>query len=199
MKKITIICLTALMALCSLTACGNSNQPANAADSQVSTASDDLESQASEAGAETPNESEAPETSEMTEAEQERVLPEPVYGNTRIRLSWAEDREIIVRLIDNDATADLVSQLPVSLPFEDYRGFQRDAILDLELGDAPSECDIFAGDFAYYAPWSHLTFFCEDFRYNNDLTPLGTIESGFEYLEEIDDGGEVLIEVVDQE
>lgn len=47
--------------------------------------------------------------------------------------------------------------------------------------------------------WSRLTFFCEDFRYSRDLAPLGTIESGLEFLDGIDDGSDVLIDVVEQE
>lgn len=192
MKKIMVMCMAAWMALSGLTACGTTEQaevkevPASAptVETEEPTAETDLQ---------------ATEETDTSEAEKERTFPEPVYGDTCIRLSWGEGKEIIVRLIDNDATADLVSKLPVSLPFEDYRGFQRDAILDLDPGSSPSQCDVFTGDFAYYDPWSHLTFFCEDFGYSRDLTPLGTIEAGLEFLEGINDGSEVLIEVVEQE
>lgn len=193
MKKIMVMCMVTLVILCSLTACGNAKQTEDARDSLASASGEETEEQTTEA------DSQSVEETDTSELEKERTFPEPVYGDTCIRLLWGEDKEIIVRLIDNDATADLVSKLPVSLPFEDYRGFQRDAILDLDPGNAPSQCDVFTGDFAYYDPWSHLTFFCEDFGYSRDLTPLGTIESGLEFLEGIDDGSEVLIEVVEQE
>lgn len=182
MKKLTL-CLAMLLLLCGLTACGSADRPADIpADTQ----------------ADSPNVLSTVVPTKAEVPEKERTFPVPVYGNTRIRLSWGEGKEIVVRLIDNDATADLVSKLPVSLPFEDYRGFQRDAILDLDPGTSPSQCDVFTGDFAYYDPWSHLTFFCEDFGYSRDLTPLGTIESGLEYLESINDGSEVLIELVEE-
>jgi flavodoxin/poly(3-hydroxybutyrate) depolymerase len=178
MKKLSLY-LAVFLLLCCLTACGSADRLADTQVDGLSVLSTVI-----------PSKAEVPE--------KERTFPVPVYGNTRIRLSWGEGKEIVVRLIDNDATADLVSKLPVSLPFEDYRGFQRDAILDLDPGTSPSQCDVFTGDFAYYDPWSHLTFFCEDFGYSRDLTPLGTIESGLEYLESINDGSEVLIELVEE-
>jgi len=175
MRNFMVICKTALVALCGLTACKNLDN-INITNSFVSAFAEESKT-------------------DTLNTEKERVFPEPTYGDTRIKLSWGEENEIIVRLIDNDATADLISKLPVSIPFEDYRGFQRDAILDLDVGNSPSQCDVFTGDFAYYAPWNHLTFFCEDFGYSKDLTPLGTIESGLEYLNGINDGSEILIEV----
>lgn len=42
-----------------------------------------------------------------------------------------------------------------------------------------------------------LTFFYDDFGYAPDLTPLGRIESGLEYLQEIDGGSTVTIELVE--
>lgn len=127
----------------------------------------------------------------------ERTLPEPVYGNNRLRFSW-DGKELIVRLIDNDATADLISMLPLTLPAEEYRGFQKNFTLEdgLDTGSAPGECDVFTGDLAYYAPWRHVTFFYDDFGYAEDLTPLGTVESGLEYLKDIDTGGDVTITLV---
>lgn len=194
MKKIIVMCMVALMALGGLTACGNAEQT-EVKDSLAQAPTEETE----EKSETEETDLQSTEETDTAEPEKERTFPEPVYGDTRIRLSWGEDKKIIVRLIDNDATADLVSKLPVSIPFEDYRGFQRDAILDLDPGSSLSQCDVFTGDFAYYDPWSHLTFFCEDFGYSRDLTPLGTIESGLEFLDGIDDGSDVLIEVVEQE
>ena len=127
-----------------------------------------------------------------------RTLPEPEYGNTRICFSW-EDKEIIVRLIDNEATENLLCRLPLALDFEDYRGRQKTGVIPdgLELGHAPGECDCFVGDMNYYAPWNMLTFFYDDFGYAPDLTPLGMVESGLEYLEEIDGGSTVTISIVE--
>lgn len=197
MKKKIMMYMAVCMVLCGLTACGRTEQ-SEVRDSLVSSAAEGTEEQTEQIQTEE-TDSQSVEEADTAEPEKEHTFPEPVYEDTRIRLSWGEDKEIIARLIDNDATADLVSKLPVSLPFEDYRGFQRDAILDLDPGSSPSQCDVFTGDFAYYDPWSHLTFFCEDFGYSRDLTPLGTIESGLEFLDGIDDGSDVLIEVVEQE
>ena len=65
----------------------------------------------------------------------------------------------------------------------------------LDIGNAPGECDCFTGDMNYYAPWNMLTFFYEDFGYAPDLTPLGTVESGLEYLTELDSGSAVTVTV----
>jgi hypothetical protein len=118
-----------------------------------------------------------------------RRFPEPVYGNTRISFSW-EDKEIIVRMIDNAATENLLSRLPLSLKWEDYLSRQKTGVIPggLNTGNAPVQSDCFAGDLRYFDPWDMLTFFYHDFGYSRDLTPLGTVESGVEYIELLDKG-----------
>lgn len=49
-----------------------------------------------------------------------------------------------------------------------------------------------------HAPWDMLTFFYEDFGYAPDLTPLGTVESGLEYLTELDSGSAVTVSVCNE-
>lgn len=117
-------------------------------------------------------------------------------GGNRIRLSW-DGHEIIVRLADNDAADDLLSKLPLTVTFDDYIDRQKTAVVPLDIGDTPSECNCLTGDMTYYAPWDQITFFYVDFRYTTDLVPLGSIESGLEYLQDIDQGADVRIEAVD--
>lgn len=126
-----------------------------------------------------------------------RTLPKPKLGDTRIRFPW-DDKEIIVRLIDNEAAKNLVSKLPLSLRFEDYEKRQKTGVIKggLDVGNAPGECDCFVGDVNYYAPWKMLTFFYHDFGYAPDLTPLGTVESGLKYLKKIDQGVVVTVSLV---
>lgn len=127
----------------------------------------------------------------------ERTLPEPKYSGTKIKFSW-DEKEIIVCLIDNEAAENLTAMLPMSLTFEDYRGRQKTGVITggLDIGNSPSECDCFVGDMNYYEPWDMLTFFYKDFGYAPDLTPLGKIESGTEYLEEIDLGSIVTVDLL---
>lgn len=124
----------------------------------------------------------------------DRRLPVPEYGNVRISLAW-DDKEITVRLIDNGAAENLLAMLPMSLSFEDYRDRQKTGVIanGLDIGNSPVECDCFIGDMNYYAPWKMLTFFYQDFGYAPDLTPLGTIESGAEFLGELDNGSLVTV------
>lgn len=114
----------------------------------------------------------------------------------RIRLSW-DRKEVVVRMLDNDAANDLLSKLPLTVSFGDYRERQKTAEVPLDVGTAPGECECLAGDMNYYAPWNDINFFYEDFGYADDLTPLGKVESGFEYLRELDNGSEVRIELAE--
>lgn len=112
----------------------------------------------------------------------------------RIRLSW-DGKEVVVRMLDNDAANDLLSKLPLTVSFGDYRERQKTAEVPLDIGTAPGECECLAGDMNYYAPWNDINFFYEDFGYADDLTPLGKVELGIEYLRELDNGSEVRIEL----
>ena len=128
-----------------------------------------------------------------------RTLPPPAMSDTFIRFSW-DGREMTVRLADNDAARNLAALLPLALPAEEYRGFQMNITLpdDLDVGSASGECDVFAGDMAYYAPWRQVTFFYEDFGYAEDLTYLGRVESGLEHMTEMDSGSNIVIELADE-
>lgn len=191
MKRMIVLSMVAVLTVC-LTACGKQSKEREGAQSDVEAS-----------GTRTfVTESEGADTEDSVTIE--RILPEPEYGDIRIRFSWDDteeklSREMIVRLIDNEAAENLLSRLPLSLDFEDYRGRQKTGVIPdgLETGNAPGECDCFAGDMNYYEPWDMLTFFYDDFGYAPDLTPLGTIESGLEYLQEIDGGSTVTIELVE--
>jgi flavodoxin len=116
--------------------------------------------------------------------------------NPRIRLSW-DGKEVVVRMLDNDAANDFLSKLPLTVSFGDYRERQKTAEVPLDVGTAPGECECLVGDMNYYAPWNDINFFYEDFGYADDLTPLGKVESGIEYLRELDNGSEVRIELAE--
>lgn len=177
MRRIIALCIAAVLVFC-LAACGSQK-----AENEITQSSGTKTSAAKSQGLDTEN-----------SATVERTLPEPEYGDIRIQFAW-DDKKIIVRLIDNEAAENLLSRLPLSLNFEDYRGRQKTGVVPdgLDIGNALEECDCFAGDMNYYASWDMLTFFYKDFGYAPDLTPLGVVESGLEYLEEIDGGSTVTI------
>ena len=115
------------------------------------------------------------------------------------RFFW-DGREMTVRLADNDAARNLAALLPLALPAEEYRGFQLNITPpdDLDVGSASGECDVFSGDMAYCAPWRQVTFFYEDFGYAEDLTCLGKVESGLEYMTEMDSGSNIIIQSLNE-
>ncbi len=98
-------------------------------------------------------------------------------GTTRIRLTF-DGREAVVTVYDHPATRALLSQLPLTLPFQDFAGEEKIGYLPSKLatdGTSPQN----SGDFAYYAPWGNLAiFYSGSGRADSSLIILGTIESG---------------------
>lgn len=99
-----------------------------------------------------------------------------------------EGGSLTLTLEDNSAARSLLSQLPLTLTFEDYNGTEKIAYLpeELELSDAPASCDPDVGTLAYYAPWGNLCIFYQDFRYSDGLVPLGKLEGDMELLTAMD-------------
>ncbi len=118
--------------------------------------------------------------------------------NTRIKLTVNGNEEVFVKLDDNQADQDFLEMLPLTLTFEDFNSTEKIATLPKELSTdgQPSGYTPEIGDFAYYAPWGNISVFYKDFRYSNSLYKLGTIESGTEIFENLNDDFEVTIERV---
>lgn len=95
-----------------------------------------------------------------------------------------EGGSLTLTLEDNSAARSLLSQLPLTLTFEDYNGTEKIAYLPegLDLSDAPDSCDPDVGTLAYYAPWGNLCIFYQDFRYSQGLVPLGKLEGDMALL-----------------
>lgn len=184
MKKVFSLALALLLVL-TLTACG-ANQ--NKVDEPTPPA-------ASEAGppAEViPEQPQVPSESENQEQEEQ-----PMDTAKRIRFLVGED-EIVVRLEDNPAAESLYEMLPMELNFEDYNNTEKIAYPDetLTTDGAADRCTPQRGDLCFYAPWGNLCFFYRDFRESPSLVPLGTVESGMEYLESLNTVASVTAEAV---
>lgn len=95
-----------------------------------------------------------------------------------------EDTVLTATLVDNAATRDFVSLLPLSLTLRDYAGTEKVSDLPKRLSTSgtPPGVDPVVGDLAYYAPWGNLAIFYRDFGYSSGLVKLGHIESGIEKL-----------------
>ena len=123
---------------------------------------------------------------------------EETVKNARIKLTVNGNKEIFVSLDDNQASRDFLEMLPLTLTFEDFNSTEKIATLPNELSTEgqPSGYTPEIGDFAYYAPWGNISVFYKDFRYSNSLYKLGTIESGTEIFESMNNDFEVTIERV---
>lgn len=92
-------------------------------------------------------------------------------------------------MYDNPASKDFLTQLPLTITFEDYIGKEKISILQKRLcmDDVQAEDLSKKGDFAYYAPWGNVAIFYKGFEdATNDLIILGQIESGKENFENVD-------------
>lgn len=90
-----------------------------------------------------------------------------------------------VALEDNQATRDLLAQLPLTLTLEDFGATEKIAMLPRKLrhGDAPEGVTPVAGDVAYYAPWGNLAIFRTGFRYSPGLVRLGRLRGSLAGLQ----------------
>lgn len=88
------------------------------------------------------------------------------------------------KLEDNATSRDFLSQLPMTLSFDDFHSTEKISYLPKKLSTdgAPDGFDPSVGTIAYYAPWGNLAIFYKDFRYSGSLVNLGRIESGLEIL-----------------
>ena len=133
---------------------------------------------------------------ENTEPNVESQGDEETLENARIKLTVNGNEEVFVNLEDNQASQDFLEMLPLTLTFEDFNSTEKIATLPNELSTEgqPSGYTPKTGDFAYYAPWENISVFYKDFRNSNSLYKLGTIESGTEIFENMNNDFEVTIE-----
>lgn len=114
----------------------------------------------------------------------------------RVRLTLANQDELIVKLNGTRAATDFLSLLPLELTCKDFNNTEKVAYLPrrLDTQGAPAGFDPQTGSFAYYAPWGNLAFFYRDYGYANSLIELGTVESGIEKLAAFDNDFTIKLE-----
>ena len=93
--------------------------------------------------------------------------------------------------------------LPLSLAFEDFAAMEKLSYLPRRLttqgstGRAPAN-----GDLIYFVPWGNLGFFYNaerrDESYDDRVIPIGTVETGYALLDELETGP-VRVELVPSE
>lgn len=121
------------------------------------------------------------------ETSQEEEISE-MNESKKIRFLLDDGSEIIVALHDNPAADALYDMLPMELTFEDFNGTEKIAYLPEELPADGSldSCDPDVGSLCYYIPWGNLCFFYRDFRASSSLILLEQVESGAEFLAQLD-------------
>ena len=118
--------------------------------------------------------------------------PAPGTGETRVRFT-AGDSEIVVRIADNPTSRDFVSLLPLTLEFEDLAGQEKLSYLPRKLTTTGSASSAPAnGELIYFVPWGNIGFFYNaerrDKSYDDRVILIGTVETGFERLDELETG-----------
>ena len=100
--------------------------------------------------------------------------------NETLKINITVDgKTVTATLIDNSASRDLVSRLPLEINLEDFNNtteklFYPKPALDLKekkKGIAP-----IPGDITIYEPWQNVAIFCKSFRYSDDLIKIGHID-----------------------
>ena len=110
----------------------------------------------------------------------------PAFRGDKLRLTIGEGEEVIIALYDNTAVDALVERLPLDeLHFFDLSGIEKPIERleePLSLGEEQPGYDPVTGEMVIYRPWGNFTIFYGDFRYSEELVPLGKVERGLEVL-----------------
>lgn len=116
------------------------------------------------------------------------------------RVSVAFDGgEIMIKMDDNPTSRAFLNQLPLTMTFEEFGGFEKLSYPPEKLTteEAPSGHVPARGDFAYYSPWGNVNMYYGDHSYSAGLVKLGEIESGIELLDSMNEDFTVSIEKID--
>jgi hypothetical protein len=97
-----------------------------------------------------------------------------------------DGNELSGTLDDTPPARELLEQLPLTLPLEDFHNSERIAYLPEPLATTSRTTDgtaagaaVEAGDIAYYAPWGNLAlFYRTGASYTGGLVRLGRLEPG---------------------
>lgn len=133
-------------------------------------------------------------TLNLTKEKGGKSMEKSISIQRKIRMSW-DDKEIIATLEKNSTTADFVSQLPITVSFEDFNSTEKIANLNQELSQESEGYTPKTGDLAYYAPWGNISIFYKDFSYSEGLVRMGKVTKGKELIRKLE-GKEVTIELI---
>lgn len=112
----------------------------------------------------------------------------PELRGDKLRLTLDDGQEVVIALYDNTAVDALLERLPMEdLAFFDLSGMEkpiRQLEEPLSMGEEEPGYAPITGEMVIYRPWGNFTIFYGDFRYSDELVPLGIVESGLEAMAE---------------
>lgn len=107
--------------------------------------------------------------------------------NKSLKINITVDgKTVSASLIDNSASRDLVSRLPLEITLEDFNNTTEKIFYpkpSLNLNEKKNGIAPVPGDITIYEPWQNVAIFCKSFRYSEDLIKIGHIDGdGIELL-----------------
>ena len=115
---------------------------------------------------------------------------------TTLRLTVG-GRTVLARLSDSPTATDLLSRLPLTLTFDDFRGVEKGARLPepLTTDGVPPGADPEPNDVGYYAPSNALVLYYGDLGYVDGIVRLGRIDpADMAFLRARPDGTEITLD-----
>ena len=187
MKKLWVFAFAVLIFF-ALTACGDdTNEESNSSGNEA----------AGDSAHEQKKTNVQEDLSEKEQNENSRDLKEgDELNSSEQRVSVAFDGgEILVKMDDNPTSRAFLNQLPLTMTFEEFGGFEKLSYPPEKLTteEAPSGHVPARGDFAYYSPWGNVNMYYSDYSYSAGLVKLGEIESGVELLDNFNEDFTVVI------
>lgn len=107
--------------------------------------------------------------------------------NESLKINITVDgKTVSATLINNSASRDLVSRLPLEIELEDFNNTTEKIFYpkpSLNLNEKKNGIAPVPGDITIYEPWQNVAIFCKSFRYSDDLIKIGHIDGdGIELL-----------------
>lgn len=111
---------------------------------------------------------------------------QPNNNNNSMKIKMiTSDRTITATLVDNAATQDFLSRLPLEIEFEDYNRTEKIFYPSpkLNIDGVKRGCAPVPGDITIYAPWGNVAIFYKSWSQSSDLIRIGHIDGdGIEAL-----------------
>lgn len=107
--------------------------------------------------------------------------------NETLKINITVDgKTVSATLINNSASRDLMSRLPLEIELEDFNNTTEKIFYpkpSLNLIEKKNGIAPVPGDITIYEPWQNVAIFCKSFRYSDDLIKIGHIDGdGIELL-----------------